>query len=66
MSKVKEIKSAIESLSEKEYIRLRKWFFERDWKKWDNKIESDSKSGRLNFLIEEALYEKERGSLKEI
>ena len=52
MAKVEEIKVAIESLPYQEYIRLRQWFSERDWEKWDRQIEADSESGKLDFLIE--------------
>ncbi len=54
MSKVDEIKTAIESLPEEEYVQLRQWFSEKDWEKWDREIEKDSESGRLNFLIKES------------
>jgi hypothetical protein len=64
MSKVKDIQAAIESLSEDEYSRLRQWFSERDWKKWDNQIETDAESGKLDFLVNEALEEKAKGKLK--
>ena len=66
MSKVEEIESAIESLSEEEYARLRKWFSEKDWEKWDRQIEFDSESGKLDFLSREALDEKAKGNLKEL
>ncbi|OGW14825.1 MAG: hypothetical protein A3G93_11625 [Nitrospinae bacterium RIFCSPLOWO2_12_FULL_45_22] len=66
MSKAEEIESAIESLSEEEYIRLRKWFSEKDWEKWDRQIEADSEAGKLDFLIREALDEKAKGKLKEL
>jgi hypothetical protein len=55
MTKVEEIQTAIETLSEEEYVRLRKWFTEKDWEKWDRQIEMDSKSGRLDFLIKAKL-----------
>ncbi len=45
MSKVKEIKEAIESLPEQEYKELLRWFTEKDWEKWDRQIAEDSKSG---------------------
>ena len=64
MSKVDKIKEAIESLPEEEYAQLRQWFSEKDWQKWDRQIEADSKSGKLDFLIEEALNEKAKGKLK--
>jgi hypothetical protein len=65
-ARLEEIQVAIESLPYEEYIRLRQWFSERDWEKWDRQIEADSESGKLDFLIEEALTEKAKGSLKEL
>ena len=38
----------------------------KDREKWDRQIEADSKSGKLDFLIAEALEEKEKGTLKEL
>jgi hypothetical protein len=35
MSKVDEIKEAIDALPEEEYVKLRQWFSEKDWQKWD-------------------------------
>ncbi len=66
MSKVNAIRKAIETLSEAEYVELRRWFSERDWKKWDQEIENDSKSGKLDFLIREALEQKRQGKLKDL
>ncbi len=53
MSKVDEIRAAIEALPEEEYVALRQWFSEKDWDKWEKQIEQDSEAGRLDFLIEE-------------
>lgn len=66
MSTVEEILRSIESLSEEEYARLREWFSERDWEKWDRQIKADSESGKLDFLIKEARDEKAKGKLKEL
>lgn len=66
MNTVEEIKKAIASLPEKEYVRLRKWFSEKDWEEWDKKIAKDSKAGKLDFLIEEALNEKKVGRLRDL
>jgi hypothetical protein len=66
IARLEEIQVAIESLPYEEYIRLRQWFSERDWGKWDRQIEADSESGKLGFLIEEALNEKAKGTLKEL
>ncbi|MBW2312510.1 MAG: hypothetical protein JRF35_15825 [Deltaproteobacteria bacterium] len=66
MSKIERIQTKIESLSDEEYSKLRQWFSERDWEKWDRQIEEDSGSGKLDFLIKEALDEKSKGNLKEL
>jgi hypothetical protein len=66
MPKVDEIKSAIESLPEEEFVELREWFSEKDWERWDKQIEIDSNSGKLDFLVEEAFEEKRRGKLKDL
>jgi hypothetical protein len=62
MLTVEEIQAAIESLSEEEYVRLRAWFSERDWDEWDEEIAKDSEAGRLDFLIDEALEGKTKGT----
>lgn len=66
MITVEEIKTAIDSLPESEYASLRNWFSEKDWGKWDTKIAKDSEAGKLDFLIEEALNEKTRGTLRNL
>jgi hypothetical protein len=66
MSRIEEIQAAIESLPEDEYARLRRWFSEKDWDKWDKQIEADSESGKLDFLIKEARDEKAKGQLKDL
>jgi hypothetical protein len=66
MSKVEEIQSAIVSLSPEEYARLRQWFAERDWEQWDREIEEDAASGKLDFLIDEAVAEKAQGRLQDL
>lgn len=66
MPYVEEILSSIEALSKEDFARLREWFYQRDWERWDKEIESDSESGKLDFLVKEALSEKEDGKLKEL
>ena len=63
---VNAIKKAIESLPKEDYSQLRRWFSDRDWEEWDARMEEDSESGRLDFLIEEALEEKQAGDLKDL
>ncbi len=66
MTKVEEIKVAIQLLPEEEFVQLRQWFSEKDWEKWDRQIEADSASGKLDFLVTEALGEKSDGRLKDL
>lgn len=66
MSRVEEIQSAIVSLSPEDYARLRQWFAERDWEQWDREIEKDTASGKLDFLINEAMAEKDQEHLREL
>ena len=66
MTKVEEIQAAIETLPEEEFARLRQWFSERDWEKWDGQVEEDSKSGKLSFLVGEAEDAKCKGLLRDL
>jgi hypothetical protein len=61
-----EIQAEIEALPHQEYLKLVSWFSERDWNIWDKEIEEDSRSGKLDFLISEALEEKSSRKLKEV
>ena len=66
MTVVEKIQAKIVSLSPEDYAYLRQWFLERDWTAWDSQVEEDVESGKLDFLLEEALSEKMQGRLKEI
>jgi hypothetical protein len=66
MSRVEAIQSAILSLSPEEYVYLRQWFAERDWERWDKQIEEDAVSGKLDFLIAEAMAKKAQGQLRDL
>lgn len=66
MTQIELIQAKIESLSQEEYTRLRRWFAEKDWERWDKQIEKDSASGKLDFLIKEVLAAKENGELREL
>lgn len=64
--RIEEIKNAIVSLPTDEYRQFRDWFLERDWEQWDKQIQADSESGKLDFLVEEAMDEKSRGKLRDL
>jgi len=66
MRTANEIQLDIEALPEQEYLKLVSWFSERDWEVWNDEIKEDSMSGKLDFLIEEAMSEKSDGKLKEL
>ena len=63
---IKEIKNAVNSLPVAEYRQFRDWFLERDWVQWDKQIQADSESGKLDFLVEEAMDEKSSGKLRDL
>lgn len=65
MTRLEELELAIESLPENEYSQLRQWFLERDWARWDQEIEADSMSGKLDFLVKEAQDARAKGTLKD-
>ncbi len=66
MKSIEEAIEFIESLPKEDFYRLRDWILERDWEQWDREIEEDSKSGKLDFLIKQALDEKRQGLLKDL
>lgn len=66
MRTANEIQMEIETLPQQEYIKLVKWFSERDWKAWDQELIKDSQSGKLDFLLEEAINERKNGQLTDI
>ena len=66
MSQVEQIKAEIETLSPEDFRRLHKWIDEKDWQLWDEQIAKDSASGKLDFLLEEAMAAKTKGQLKDL
>ncbi|MGM0540333.1 MAG: hypothetical protein ACQERT_14180 [Thermodesulfobacteriota bacterium] len=66
MTKIEEIKKAVTSLPLDEYLQFRDWFLDRDWKQWNEQIKTDSESGQLDFLEQEAMEEKAHGQLRDL
>jgi hypothetical protein len=66
MSRVEEIKEAIDTLPEEEYIQLRQWFSEKDWQKWDQQIVVDSETKKLDLLLKEVVEAKSKNKLREL
>lgn len=65
MDRVDEIQAAICNLSHEEHMRLVEWFRTREDALWDEQMDRDAASGRLNFLIEEADRAAEKGLLRD-
>jgi len=65
MSRVEEIEAAIDGLPPAEYRRIVQWFRAREEKRWDNQLDSDSSSGKLDSLFDEAEIESAQGLLRE-
>lgn len=54
MTKIEQIQADIEKLSTAEIMKLRAWLDELDARLFDEKIERDTKAGKLDKLITEA------------
>jgi len=65
MSRVEEIEAAIECLSPEEYRRIVQWFRLREQRRWDEQVDADSATGKLDFLFDEAESESANGLLRE-
>ncbi len=66
MMKLEQLQTEIEALPEKDFLRLRRWFADKDWLRWDNQLEKDIAAGRLDFLLEEAASAKAQGTLRDL
>ena len=64
MTSVQEIETAIDHLPGNQFSVIHDWIVEKDWEKWDVQVENDSKAGRLDFLVDEALMAAKSGDTK--
>lgn len=64
--RVEQLQTEIEALPPGDFERLRKWFIDKDWEKWDRQLESDVAAGRLDFLIDQALAAKSQSQLRDL
>ena len=65
MDRVEEIEAAIDGLPPEEYRRIVRWFHVREQERWDEQMDRDSSTGKLDFLFEEAESESAKGLLRE-
>jgi len=66
MAKLEQLETEITSLPEEEYRQFREWFLKVDWERWDKEIEEDSRTGKLDFLMREALDAKKAKKLRDL
>lgn len=65
MSELETLERNIEKLSATDLKEFRAWFAEFDARAWDMQIEADSKGGKLDALVSEALSEHAAGKTRE-
>jgi len=63
---IQEIEQAVAELSSKELARFRAWFEEFDAQVWDEQIERDAKSGKLDKIADKAIRNYQAGKAKEL
>lgn len=66
MSNLDQIESAILSLPSNEFEKLRQWFFDLDYQRWDEQLERDIADGKLESLAQEAIAEFHSGQCREL
>lgn len=66
MSTVEEITGAVKRLPKKDLARFRKWFVAYDAAIWDQQLERDVATGRLDKFAREALRDDKAGRTTEL
>ena len=66
MTKVKEIKQAVQDLPEDQFEEFSSWFDEYEEARWDRQIERDQKSGPLRELMDKARSDFEAGKCRRL
>ena len=66
MSDVKSIERAVQALPPAELAEFRQWFAEFDAAAWDDQIEQDAKSGKLDRFASEAVADFKSGQARHL
>lgn len=66
MSTLEQIEAAILDLPSTDFEKLRQWFFDLDYQRWDEQLERDIANGKLEALAQEAIAEFRAGHCREI
>lgn len=62
MSKIEMIERDVERLDDKSFAAFREWFLAHESQRWDQQIEDDSNSGKLDSLIKDATDARRAGT----
>lgn len=66
MTELEKIEQRIQRLSADELKKFRAWYAEFDARIWDEQIEADANSGKLDKLFSEAVSEYKSGKRREL
>ncbi|MCP4369557.1 MAG: hypothetical protein GY797_15815 [Deltaproteobacteria bacterium] len=66
MNNIEEIKQAVIHLPPKDLAAFRRWYHEYEASIWDKQFEEDVKSGKLDFLAQQAVTDLKSGKCKDL
>ncbi len=66
MNNIEEIKQAVIHLPPKDLAAFRRWYHEYEASIWDKQFEEDVKSGKLDFLAQQAVTALKSGKCKDL
>ena len=64
MSTIEQIETAILTLPSNKFEKLRQWFFDLDYQRWDEQLEKDIADGKLETFAQEAIDEFNAGNVE--
>jgi hypothetical protein len=66
MTKIEEIEEAVSALPPNDLARFRAWFEAFDAERFDERIERDIRTGKLDAIAEEAARDLKSGNVRDI
>ncbi|MEG3850803.1 hypothetical protein QT971_27135 [Microcoleus sp. herbarium19] len=66
MLTIEQIEAAILELPPDKFHQLLEWFSELDYRRWDEQLEQDIATGKLEDLAQEAIADFEAGRYREV
>ncbi len=66
MSTIEQIETAILTLPLNDFEKLRQWFFDLNYQRWDEQLEQDIADGKLEIFAQDAIAEFKAGNCREI